>query len=133
MSPFTNFFKKSTKAVGNFFKKDVGKPVGNFFKKGGAGERVLGGYSRGMSTIGNIASKIASNPATSLILAGVAPELLPFVPALGLAGKTASLTGDATNLKNYKGMSNQQKGQNLLEKAKMYKSIGDDASKLKFS
>ena len=47
MSPFTNFFKKSTKAVGNFF------------KKGGAGERVLGGYSRGMSTIGNIASKIA--------------------------------------------------------------------------
>ena len=60
MSPFTNFFKKSTKeAVGNFFKKDIGKPVGNFFKKGGAGERVLGGYSRGMSTIGNIASKIA--------------------------------------------------------------------------
>lgn len=133
MSPFTNFFKKAGRSVGNFFKKDIDKPVGSFFKKGGEGQKILGGISRGLSTTGNIANRVANSPLVQAGLTAYAPELAPFIqPLSGLAGKGFSLAGEATNIKNYRGQSAPQVGRNILERAKQLNEIAKQAKGMQF-
>jgi hypothetical protein len=127
MSPIGNLFKKSGRAVGNFFKKDVARPVAGFFKKGGTGEQVLRGFSTGIGAVGNVASKIASNPLVTAGLMATAPELLPLVPALALGGGLAKQASQATDIKNYRGQNAQQVQQNILERAKTAKGTVDNS------
>ena len=133
MSPFTNFFKKAGRSVGNFFKKDIAKPAQHFFKRGGQGEHILGGISRGFSTAGSVANRVANSPLIQAGLTAYAPELAPVIqPLSGLAGKSFSILGDATNIKNYKGQSAPQIGRNVLERAKQLNAIGKEAKGMQF-
>jgi len=127
MSPIGRFFRKTTHAVGNFFKKDVAKPVGNFFKKGGQGQQVLRGISTGLGTAGRFASSVAMNPALVAGTTAFAPELLPVLGGLALGGKLAQQGSQATDIKNYKGQNPQQIQQNILERARTAKSTVNDS------
>ena len=126
MSPIGNFFRKTTRSVGNFFKKDVAKPVGNFFKKGGAGQQVLRGISTGLGSVGNVATKLATNPLVVAGLTATAPELLPALGGLALGGQLAKQGSQATDIKNYRGQNVQQIQRNILERAKTAENTAND-------
>ena len=127
---FFDFFRNAGNSVGNFFKKTVAPAVGNFFKKGGVGEQVLGTVSQGLGTVGDIASKIATNPLVTAGVSALAPELLPALPALQLAGNLAQQGSQATNLSNYSGQNPSEVSQNILERAN--KAAGTVDPKYKF-
>ena len=120
MSPIGRFFRKTTHAVGNFFKKDVAKPVGNFFKKGGQGQQVLRGISTGLGAVGNVAGQLAKSPLVEAGLLAVAPELaVPALAGLSLGSNLAKQGQQATDIKNYRGQNSQQVQKNILERVKV--------------
>ena len=133
MSPFTNFFRKAAGSVSHFFKKDIAKPAQSFFRKGGPAQHALGAVSRGLSTAGGVINRVANSPLVQAGLTAYAPELAPVIqPLSGLAGKTFSLAGDVSNIRNYQGKSPAQIGRNLLEKSKQFEQIGKEAKGIKF-
>jgi hypothetical protein len=98
MSPIGNFFRKTTRSVGNFFNKGIARPVDKFFKKG-VPNQIIRGISSGLGTVGNIASGIATNPLVIAGLTATAPELLPAIPALAFGGQLAKTGSKLTNYK----------------------------------
>tara|TARA_R110000782_G_scaffold27033_2_gene68771 strand:+ start:721 stop:1134 length:414 start_codon:yes stop_codon:yes gene_type:complete len=115
------------KRASSFFTK-TSDGAKKFFTKGGEGQQILGGFSKGLSEIGKVASSVASNPLTVGLAGMVAPELLPVVAGLGLAGKVGSQLGNASDISTYKGNANTV-GANVLERIKAVKSTVQDRDK----
>jgi len=129
MTTYAQRLARRTRRIGkranNFFVK-TGEGAKKFFSKGGEGEQILGGFSKGLSEVGKIASSVASNKLTQGLTAMVAPELLPMVAGLGVAGSVGSQLGQATNIKNYSGDADTV-GANVLERIKTAKSTVDNS------
>ena len=113
----TKYWDRVGRRANHFFTKSIGQPAQRFFSKGGEGQQILGGFSKGLGAIGHIASEVASSPITAGIVGAVAPELLPAIPALALGGNLLTQGSQATNIKNYRG-NPQQVVHNVLERAK---------------
>ena len=107
-----NFFTKTVaQPAQSFFQKTVAPATSNFFSKGGAGEQILGGISKGLGTVGGIASKVLSNPLVKGGISLIAPELsAPLAMGSALLNNASKLT----DINTYKG----NVGNNMLEIAK---------------
>jgi len=107
-----NFFTKTVaQPAQSFFQKTVAPAASNFFSKGGAGEQILGGISKGLGAVGNVASKVLSNPLVKGGISFLAPELsVPLTMGSALLNNASKLT----DINTYKG----NVGNNMLEIAK---------------
>ena len=95
--------------IGRFFNK-VKNGANKFFGKHGEGANILGKVTSGLGSVAKMAGNIASNP---LIAATLGPEVNVLA---GGIGAVAGAGHDLTNIKNYRGNSNQV-SQNILERA----------------
>lgn len=110
-----SFFTKTVaQPASNFFNKTVAPAASNFFSKGGAGEQILGGISKGLGAVGNVASKVLSNPIAKGAISLIAPELsAPLQMGSALLNNASKLT----DINTYKG-SPMKIGGNMLEIAR---------------